>query len=409
VVRCPAADSRRLRRGRRRPRPCAPGCRRSPPRGIRGLAGAGVQAHLRIAPRAGSWYPRAPPRGVVHLPGSAVGLPWRAAGLPASAAGPPQSAAYPPASAAGPPQSAAYPPASAAYPPGSALRQPTIAPSCVSCPYRVRRAVRGPGPATTCVFPGAHRRRLTSARLAATPRPPRPGTLRPGTLRASPEPLRASPCGAGLRQLPPHGLSPCPVPRREEPASPGRGRQAHRTAAGCSLKYSTSYGRRRQSGPSSGCARPPGRRWSFPLAASRVLQPRRPTSSICHNTVPYSIISRTQTSEEGRSTSSGATLFKHVRRRPTLPRGPPRSTIGAEGLNFRVRNGTGCFPFAITAETLLRCHRPAWRRACLATVSREPHSGREIKWSRSQATRPISTGQLHTLPCFHLRPINPVV
>src|SRR5215472_627189 len=25
--------------------------------------------------------------------------------------------------------------------------------------------------------------------------------------------------------------------------------------------------------------------------------------------------------------------------------------------------------------------------------------------SRSQATRPISTGQLHTLPCFHLRPI----
>jgi hypothetical protein len=29
--------------------------------------------------------------------------------------------------------------------------------------------------------------------------------------------------------------------------------------------------------------------------------------------------------------------------------------------------------------------------------------------SRSQATRPISTGQLHTLPCFHLRPINLVV
>ena len=29
--------------------------------------------------------------------------------------------------------------------------------------------------------------------------------------------------------------------------------------------------------------------------------------------------------------------------------------------------------------------------------------------SRSQATRPISTGQLHTSPCFHLRPINPVV
>src|SRR5690625_7194621 len=33
-----------------------------------------------------------------------------------------------------------------------------------------------------------------------------------------------------------------------------------------------------------------------------------------------------------------------VRRCPTLPRGLPRSTIGAEGLSFRVRNGTGRFP-----------------------------------------------------------------
>ena len=105
----------------------------------------------------------------------------------------------------------------------------------------------------------------------------------------------------------------------------------------------------------------------------------KPTSSICHHSI--------QTSEEGRSTSSGATLFKHVRRRPTLPRGPPRSTIGAEGLNFRVRNGTGCFPFAITAETLLRCHQLAKSLSASqgahplaprrATVSREPHSGRE--------------------------------
>jgi hypothetical protein len=83
-------------------------------------------------------------------------------------------------------------------------------------------------------------------------------------------------------------------------------------------------------------------------SALRVSQPRSPTSSL-HDT---------QTNEEGRSTMTGATLFKNVRRRPTLPRGPPRSTIGAEELNFRVRNGTGCFPFAITAETLLRCHRP---------------------------------------------------
>ena len=47
--------------------------------------------------------------------------------------------------------------------------------------------------------------------------------------------------------------------------------------------------------------------------------------------------------------------MKNVRRRPTLPRSLPRSTIGAEGLSFRVRNGTGRFPFAMAAETLLRC------------------------------------------------------
>src|SRR5437764_11984487 len=55
--------------------------------------------------------------------------------------------------------------------------------------------------------------------------------------------------------------------------------------------------------------------------------------------------------------------------------------------------------------------------ACAAgTVPREPHSGRdalpgnepgEAKYVASP--RPISTGQLHVLPRFHFRPINPVV
>ena len=34
----------------------------------------------------------------------------------------------------------------------------------------------------------------------------------------------------------------------------------------------------------------------------------------------------------------------NVRRRPTLPRPPGRSTIGAVGLNFQVRNGDWVFP-----------------------------------------------------------------
>ena len=40
------------------------------------------------------------------------------------------------------------------------------------------------------------------------------------------------------------------------------------------------------------------------------------------------------------------------RRRPTLPRGFPRSTIGAEELNFRVRDGNGCDLFAMATEIL---------------------------------------------------------
>jgi hypothetical protein len=45
----------------------------------------------------------------------------------------------------------------------------------------------------------------------------------------------------------------------------------------------------------------------------------------------------------------GGPLYE-IRRRPTLPRSLPRSTIGAEKLNCRVRDGNGCFLFAITTE-----------------------------------------------------------
>ena len=118
-------------------------------------------------------------------------------------------------------------------------------------------------------------------------------------------------------------------------------------------------------------------------------------------------------SAEGRYLYGSGPQRKNVRRRPTLPRGPPRSTIGAEGLNFRVRNGTGCFPFAMATETLWRCQAPA--TGLISGPSRADRISGTAQWtqvksmSRSQATRPISTSQLHTLPCFHLWPINPVV
>ncbi len=51
---------------------------------------------------------------------------------------------------------------------------------------------------------------------------------------------------------------------------------------------------------------------------------------------------------------TGWPFRKNVRRRPALPQGPPCSTIGAERLSFRVRNGAGRFPLAMAAETLWR-------------------------------------------------------
>jgi hypothetical protein len=84
---------------------------------------------------------------------------------------------------------------------------------------------------------------------------------------------------------------------------------------------------------------------------------------------------------EGHNLAVTALSGKDVRRRPTLPRSLPRSTIGAEGLNFRVRNGTGCFPFAMATETLWRCDPQASRKTSSPrpTAPREPHSGRETK------------------------------
>ena len=78
---------------------------------------------------------------------------------------------------------------------------------------------------------------------------------------------------------------------------------------------------------------------------------------------------------QGRSRMTDPEVL-YVRRRPSLPHGPPCSTIGAERLNFRVRNGAGCFPFAMITETLWRCQRLLDNK-CRPTVSRELHSGRE--------------------------------
>ena len=95
------------------------------------------------------------------------------------------------------------------------------------------------------------------------------------------------------------------------------------------------------------------------------------------------------------SVESGGRLFRRRSwRRPTLPRGLPRSTIGAEELNFRVRNGNGCRLFAIAANF-------EYDHPKAPTHSRRPICG--------QVSRPISTGPLNALPHVYARPINLVV
>ena len=105
--------------------------------------------------------------------------------------------------------------------------------------------------------------------------------------------------------------------------------------------------------------------------------------------------------EMPKATAMGGLRSNVVRRRPTLPRSHPRSTIGAKRLSFRVRNGAGRFPLAMAAETL-------WSFGWVP----DRNSGTP-QWTRSvtceASPRPISTGQLHTLLCFHFRPINPVI
>ena len=78
-----------------------------------------------------------------------------------------------------------------------------------------------------------------------------------------------------------------------------------------------------------------------------------------------------------------ALVRKCVRRRPTLPRSGPRSTIGAERLSFRVRDGTGRFPLAMVAETLWRCG-PHYPHSWLGIASRDRTSG-TAQWTRSKS------------------------
>lgn len=83
------------------------------------------------------------------------------------------------------------------------------------------------------------------------------------------------------------------------------------------------------------------------------------------------------------------------------PEGP--STIGAEGLNCSVRNGKRCFPLAIATGK--------WRDHPLTSLENRtaPPFGTSTTKNKPSSPRTISTGLLHALPRFQIRPINLVV
>ena len=91
-----------------------------------------------------------------------------------------------------------------------------------------------------------------------------------------------------------------------------------------------------------------------------------------------------------------------------------RSTIGARGLNFRVRNGTGCASPAMVADQrgAFDCPGAAlavpWGPHSVASRRCPSKKGRNRTRIIGRA-RPISTARLNVSRRLHLRPINLVV
>ena len=87
---------------------------------------------------------------------------------------------------------------------------------------------------------------------------------------------------------------------------------------------------------------------------------------------------------------------------PIFPGRLQPSIVGRSELNFRVRDGNGWTLALISTNFLFHLYPENRTRK---------EDGRRLRLPANcrSSPRAISTGQLHTLPCFHLRPINQIV
>jgi hypothetical protein len=104
--------------------------------------------------------------------------------------------------------------------------------------------------------------------------------------------------------------------------------------------------------------------------------------------LPAGAVKRGHAKEPQPVVAGQGSFTMYVRRRPTLPHRHQCSTIGAEGLSFRVRNGAGRFPFAMTAVTLGRYplgHDKLIQRSVFCCACVPDRISGTAQWTRSNA------------------------
>ena len=182
---------------------------------------------------------------------------------------------------------------------------------------------------------GASGRRSRATRWATSPTPSAPRRGQTATPCSPTTAVTASDARCTKRRR-------CPTPGSVEPGRPRR-RLGDRPRADAHRQRRRPLHRRRRRVDGTHGRRIPGR----PCRAHGGDHRHRPT----HPHVAVAASHRAQRrrtrrappADRGRSSSE-------IRRRPTLPGGLPPSTIGADRLNFRVRDGNGCDPVAMATE-----------------------------------------------------------